>query len=541
MMLYIGLMLNHMNSFMSCITADCAKDVCSRNPCLNNGTCRASSGSTYECMCPLGVVGVRCNTPVTIHLPAYTGNSYTVYKGLQGTSRSQTSLMITLMPRSPDGLLIYEGLSSDKRGDFISILLTDGHLVAVWDLGSGAAFLRSTNKLAMDTWHTVEFWHIGREGFLRLNSEPELQSAFSVGDLVQLTLGQELYLGGHPDVDHVAASLTTWVTNDGGFNLTGFQGCIQQLLLNGISVQLIDQMLHSSNVDNCREHACSSPASACSNRGQCVPKQSAFQCSCLLGYTGSFCQEKIMLDKTSRISFDGDGYLEFTDRSFLNMVNTPHFDIYMDVRVQMQAANPNDRVARNFSRDQILLGLMEETNVEKRILLLTVTARDRLSLSWIRFHSQSGLLIDQLPKNRTTATTMTAMMTATIVAKRESPFGQEVQPGYWQKIMLKRRSNDYLLFLNGTHTETVNLEQGGIVHPTFTKLLIGGLNIQLPIFVDGFSESDDRQPLVTQLSPMDRKSVGFRGCIGHIHMNGRPTMAGDAQSGRNVNACEDGF
>ncbi|THD25857.1 Pikachurin [Fasciola hepatica] len=502
---------------------DCAKDVCSESPCQNNGTCRPASGSTYECLCPFGVTGLSCNARVAVHLPAYSGNSFSVYRGLRGTSRSQSSILMVFMPRSSEGLLLYQGLSTDKRGDFVAILMTNGHLVVVWDLGSGHAHLRSPTKLALDVWHTVEFWHIGREGFVRLNLSPEIQSAFTVGELVQLTLGQDLYLGGHPDMDLLAASLTKWDIGKNEYQLVGFQGCIQELVLNGIPVRMVEQILYSANLNNCQQHACSSPTSACSNRGTCVPKTSSHQCSCLLGYTGSFCEEKLLLDKTAQVSFDGNGYLEFSSRPFLNIINIPHFDIYMDIKTHSEADSSKTGDISHLPKDQNLLTLGDYATLEKRFLMIKITARGQLTLSWLRYTSHSEFIVNVLSENRTT------------FESRGLASKQKVEPGHWQKLMLKRRSNDFLLYLNGSQIDSVN--GSGSAVPVFNKLLIGGLDSYIPLFPDDFVGINSQQLLVTPTSPMDRKSTGFRGCVGNIHINGRRVMAGDAQSGRNVNAC----
>ncbi|TPP56767.1 hypothetical protein FGIG_03462 [Fasciola gigantica] len=393
----------------------------------------------------------------------------------------------------------------------------------VGDAVEGFGICRSPTKLALDVWHTVEFWHIGREGFVRLNLSPEIQSAFAVGELVQLTLGQDLYLGGHPDMDLLAASLTKWDIGKDEYQLVGFQGCIQELVLNGIPVRVVEQILYSANLNNCQQHACSSPTSACSNRGTCVPKTSSHQCSCLLGYTGSFCEEKLLLDKTAQISFDGNGYLEFSSRPFLNIINIPHFDIYMDIKAHFEADSSKTGVILHFPKDQNLLTLGDYATLEKRFLMIKITARGQLTLSWLRYTSHSEFIVNVLSENRTTSESHG------LASK------QKVEPGHWQKLMLKRRSNDFLLYLNGSQIDSVNVSGSAV--PVFNKLLIGGLDSYIPLFTDDFVGINSQELLVTPTSPMDRKPIGFRGCIGNIHINGRPVMARDAQSGRNVNAC----
>ena len=35
-------------------------DPCSRDPCVNNGTCVDNVDNTFQCICPPGVTGYRC-------------------------------------------------------------------------------------------------------------------------------------------------------------------------------------------------------------------------------------------------------------------------------------------------------------------------------------------------------------------------------------------------------------------------------------------------------------------------------------------------
>ncbi len=41
--------------------------ICDPNPCLNQGTCQASSitGNGYQCSCPLGYSGQNCQSKLT--------------------------------------------------------------------------------------------------------------------------------------------------------------------------------------------------------------------------------------------------------------------------------------------------------------------------------------------------------------------------------------------------------------------------------------------------------------------------------------------
>ncbi|CAL8098311.1 unnamed protein product [Calicophoron daubneyi] len=299
--------------------SDCAENVCYGVHCENNGTCAAQSGTTYECQCPLGTKGPHCTSKQEINLPLFTGRSFIEYRGLQDTSRSFTTLTLVFEPTHADGLILYEGYSYDRRGDFLAILLIGGHVVLLYDLGSGTAYLRHGKKLLLNAWHTINLWILGRKGFLTLNDEVEPHIVFSTGDLVQLTLAQRLYLGGHPDLDLTSAYLSDHVEGHISQGLTGFRGCIQELQINGQPVALIDDAIRGINVANCISHPCGNPLSICNGHGECVPQRAGFQCYCPLGRSGIQCQGKMPTDRARQASFEGSSYLEYMSEDIMTI------------------------------------------------------------------------------------------------------------------------------------------------------------------------------------------------------------------------------
>jgi len=56
-----------------------------------------------------------------------------------------TSYHITavFLPTTGDGLLLYNGYSTDRRGDFFALSLRDGFVEYCFDLGTGPAIIRS--------------------------------------------------------------------------------------------------------------------------------------------------------------------------------------------------------------------------------------------------------------------------------------------------------------------------------------------------------------------------------------------------------------
>ena len=78
---------------------------------------------------------------------------------------------------------------------------------------------RSTLPLQLDQWHVVRASRTGMEGVLQVDEEPEVKGQ-SKGAYTQLTLLQNLFLGGHHNFDHTSkhANLSS-----------SFVGCIQKV------------------------------------------------------------------------------------------------------------------------------------------------------------------------------------------------------------------------------------------------------------------------------------------------------------------------
>ena len=77
-----------------------------------------------------------------VHVPHFSGHSYLEYPGLHRSVMSYTEVEIVFKPTSPDGSLLYNGFSRDRKGDFLSLAMTEGHLEFRFDLGTGPAVIR---------------------------------------------------------------------------------------------------------------------------------------------------------------------------------------------------------------------------------------------------------------------------------------------------------------------------------------------------------------------------------------------------------------
>ena len=79
---------------------------------------------------------------IDIHVPAFNGNSYLQFFGLRRTVLSFAEIELVIKPTAKDGLILYNGYTTDRTGDFISLSMRDGYLEFRFDLGTGPAIVR---------------------------------------------------------------------------------------------------------------------------------------------------------------------------------------------------------------------------------------------------------------------------------------------------------------------------------------------------------------------------------------------------------------
>ncbi|KAG8201453.1 hypothetical protein JTE90_024323 [Oedothorax gibbosus] len=297
---------------------ECSADVCSKVTCLNGGQCVAASPDYGVCLCPLGFIGDKCESAMELIVPLFNGSSYLQYPGLSSSVLSFIELQIVFKPYRPNGVLFYNGYKMDGTGDFISLNLVNGYLEFRFDLGTGAAIIRSEEPLAVGVWHTVFISRTGRDGLMEVDDQPRVRGT-SPGAFTQLSLPLNMYIGGIHDARDVArkASITE-----------SFTGCIQKAVINGKVLKLVDDALAGINVANCL-HAC--VEEPCKNGGHCEPKMASYSCHCHLGYAGTNC-EKEVTEMIAEPMFAGLSYLHYLDENIVKRIRGNKLDISFKFR-----------------------------------------------------------------------------------------------------------------------------------------------------------------------------------------------------------------
>uniref|UniRef100_H2Z5C7 Agrin n=1 Tax=Ciona savignyi TaxID=51511 RepID=H2Z5C7_CIOSA len=272
-------------------------DPCASNPCHESARCIATSSDEFLCKCPAGRTGSLCITGESVGLhgpsfmPAFAGDSYIRLESLGKEVRSTMSMEIMFYSSQPDGLIFYNGQKKSGKGDFVSLNLNNGYLEFKYDLGQGAAEIRSAEPVSLNAWHIVVLSRSMRTGDLSLDDQDPVYG-HSPSQHSLLDLRQPLYIGGVPDY--------TRISPDAAIK-TGLNGALQKVIfLNlplspGVSVE-------QYNVRAFNAHICF--RNPCENGGTCHPRGAEYICICSPNFTGNNCEDGDD-EQATAVYFDG--------------------------------------------------------------------------------------------------------------------------------------------------------------------------------------------------------------------------------------------
>uniref|UniRef100_H9H689 Agrin n=1 Tax=Monodelphis domestica TaxID=13616 RepID=H9H689_MONDO len=289
------------------------RNPCQPNPCQGAATCRVLPEGGAKCECPMGRGGQFCQTvteqdPSRPFLPNFNGFSYLELKGLHtfGDVRGEKMAMeVVFLAQSPRGGLFYNGQKTDGKGDFVSLALHGGHLEYRYDLGKGAAVIRSKEPIALNKWTRVSLERNGRKGAMRVNDGDRVLGESPMPHTV-LNLKEPLYVGGAPDFSKLARAAAV---------SGGFDGAIQLVSLKGRQLLTRENVRDAVEISSFPDHPCTQASGQpCLNGGSCSPQQDTYECLCLGGFSGVHC-EKGLIEKSAAdldsIAFDGRTFIEY--------------------------------------------------------------------------------------------------------------------------------------------------------------------------------------------------------------------------------------
>ena len=228
---------------------------CEMSPC-GNGTCFTDSSSEITCICPIGRGGSYCELEVDLVTPRFKGNQS--YLGYSAPSLGASGeLRVRFRASSPDGIILFSSQHPTAVGDYILVRIAEGFVSVGFDCGSGEELVSVTQqRLDNDTYHILDISIDSCQVELSVNSWHS--SAVSApGPSTVINLGQTLYIGGVPDSVNLPNST----------NRVGLNGCVSSVEVGESSLPL-HSPVEGRGVENCEENVCQGVY--CSNGGRCV-------------------------------------------------------------------------------------------------------------------------------------------------------------------------------------------------------------------------------------------------------------------------------
>ncbi|KAM5126571.1 LOW QUALITY PROTEIN: agrin-like [Callospermophilus lateralis] len=266
------------------------KSPCHPNPCHGAAPCRMLPKGGAKCECPAGLRGTLCQTVSEMDgsaqpfLADFHGFSYLELRGLHTFERdlgSKMALEVVFLARGPSGLLLYNGQKTDGKGDFVSLALHDQHLEFCYDLGKGAAVIRSKEPIALGSWIRVLVERNGRKGALRVGDGPRVLGESPVPHTM-LNLKEPLYIGDAPDFSKLARAAAA---------SSGFDGAIQLVSLGSRQLLAQEHVVQAVDVSSFADHPCTQASGhPCLHGALCLPKEATYTCLCH-GFSGLHCEK----------------------------------------------------------------------------------------------------------------------------------------------------------------------------------------------------------------------------------------------------------
>ncbi|KAG8185621.1 hypothetical protein JTE90_026085 [Oedothorax gibbosus] len=264
-----------------------------KTPCSEgNHKCQAEAvcipvNESYRCDCPLGKSGYYCEKNVSVSDPLFDGIS-SFLSTTPVNVRHSMDVVISFKPLSENGLLFYAAQHLNELSrDFISLSLVAGYVQLRFNLGtdpSSTVVLNSFLKIENNSWQTVEFGRYRRAAYLKLEGDEEVTS-ISPSGMEILDVNTDFYLGGIPDLSSLPKEAVETLPSY-------FRGCIRLLSVNSKLIELNSNgTVSGRNVDDCDGTPCG--YDSCKNGGECIPQEEGFSCSCSENFRGQMCEVHI--------------------------------------------------------------------------------------------------------------------------------------------------------------------------------------------------------------------------------------------------------
>ncbi|XP_072946316.1 pikachurin [Epargyreus clarus] len=200
-------------------------------------SCNCDTCNAGHCSCP---VSTKCKSDPKISTPRFSGSSWLALHALRGAYK-RVRLRLRVRPERTRGVLLLTGEHDDLSGDYLALLLRNGHVELRFDCGSGAGILRSPEPVRLGRWNTISVYRHRWDAWLRLNNGKRVRGR-SKGLFSRMTFREPVWVGG--------AGNTTGLQSKLGLS-EGLLGCVDFLRINGDTYRLMKDAVSTLDIAEC--------------------------------------------------------------------------------------------------------------------------------------------------------------------------------------------------------------------------------------------------------------------------------------------------
>ncbi|CAH0714863.1 unnamed protein product, partial [Brenthis ino] len=199
-------------------------------------SCSCDSCSDARCTCAT----TKCKPNTKISTPRFSGTSWLALHALRGAYK-RVRLRLRVRPERARGVLLLTGEHDDLSGDYLALILRNGHVELRFDCGSGAGVLRSPEPIHLGRWNTISVYRHRWDAWLKLNNGKRVRGR-SKGLFSRMTFREPVWVGG--------AGNTTGLQSKLGLS-EGLLGCVDFLRINGDTYRLVKDAVSTLDIAEC--------------------------------------------------------------------------------------------------------------------------------------------------------------------------------------------------------------------------------------------------------------------------------------------------
>ncbi|KRZ51353.1 Neurexin-1a [Trichinella nativa] len=278
---------------------------------------------TLVCQTVVGNVTRECRQSFSVEAVTFVNGHSSLALTNRWTGGNDGQLVaFKFRTNEPYGLLLHCGPAEPHLSDLLAVEIFAGHLYFVIDLGSGTSRLQASGRLVADGhWHSVNMTRRWRSGQIYVDnwrvdfSTPGKEKMLDTADVVQF---------GYSVAEARNLPPSVWTATLG----RGFVGCLKDVTLDGVSLDLIGLLPHQRQRDvvvGCYDMLPQCTEVSCKNGGRCIEGWNRYYCDCsAVFYSGDRCEQEMFvanLESNSQIVVN-----------FLNPLRTQVEDVRLKFR-----------------------------------------------------------------------------------------------------------------------------------------------------------------------------------------------------------------